>query len=258
MDRSFPHPISILMPICNEQAVVVSLVEEWDQEVIQYLPSGSELVFDDGASTDGTLNTLDELQKKYPYIRVLRSKREGFAPAARRLYQEARCPYVFFTDSDGQYVPSEFWKVVEAQKGYDIGHGAKVGRKDPLIRVVGSAVFNRITIMLCGTHVPDINSAFRLFPKRIADELVPQVHCMPTLLNAELTLRCIHAGYTVNSVGVMHRPREHGVSRGLPPAKFLKECWRAFKGLLELRRELRASPRAAGRLATAQGDKPRN
>src|ERR1700683_1664765 len=138
MDRSFPHPISILMPICNEVDVLDSLIDEWHRDVMQYLPSGSEMLFDDGASTDGTLEKLDKFQQTHPYIRVLRSKKEGFAPAARRLYQEARCPYVFFTDSDGQYVPSEFWKIVEGLKGYDIAHGAKVSRKDPMIRLVGS------------------------------------------------------------------------------------------------------------------------
>ncbi|MBV8781039.1 MAG: glycosyltransferase family 2 protein, partial [Phycisphaerae bacterium] len=74
MIRVFPHSVSILMPICNESEVVESVVEEWDREVFRYLPAGSELLFDDGASTDGTLEKLDTLREKHPYIRVLRSK----------------------------------------------------------------------------------------------------------------------------------------------------------------------------------------
>ena len=242
MTRTFAHPVSILMPICNEVAVVRQVVEEWANEVFQYLPSGSEMLFDDGASTDGTLETLDTLREKYPFIRVLRSRKEGFAAAARRLYDNARCDYVFFTDSDGQYVAAEFWKVVEALDGYDIAHGAKQNRQDPKLRLVASAVFNRITTLLYGVKIPDINSAFRLQRKSIVEQILPQTHCMPTLLNAELMLRSVHAGYTVKSVKVAHRAREHGESRGLPPATFFKECRRAYRGLLQLRRELRQDP----------------
>jgi dolichol-phosphate mannosyltransferase len=256
MDRSFPHPISILMPICNEVDVVDSLIAEWHNEVMQFLPPGSEMLFDDGDSKDGTLEKLDQLQQTHPYIRVMRSKREGFEPAARRLYQEARCPYVFFTDSDGQYVPSEFWKIVAGLKGFDICHGAKISRKDPMIRLVGSWVFNKIAMVMFATRIPDINSAFRLFPKRITDDLLPQVHCIPTLLNAELTLRSVQAGYTVNTVRVEHRARQFGVSRGLPPTRFAKDCWKAFKGLMRLRKELRAAPpRPAPGLVGAPADK---
>jgi dolichol-phosphate mannosyltransferase len=229
------------MPVCNEAAVIDDVVREWDLEVFRHLPVGSELVFDDGDSRDGTRERLLALQAELPFIRVLFSPRDGFAASARRLYREARCPLVFFTDSDGQYVASEFWKVAAVFATCDMVHGAKVHRQDPLYRRVASAGFNQIARSFFGVAIADINSAFRLLSKAMVDDLLPRVHSMPTLLNAELLLRAVAAGYSVKQVDVAHRPRAQGESRGLPPARFARECLRAYRGLTQLRRELQAT-----------------
>ena len=126
------QPVSILMPVYNEVDVIEDVVEEWVRDVIRHLPKGSEMIFDEGGSTDGTREILHRLTGKYRFIRViLNQKKEGFAAAARRLYQEAKCPLIFFTDSDGQYVAADFWKVARHIHAYDVVHGAKLGRKDP-------------------------------------------------------------------------------------------------------------------------------
>ena len=48
----FQEPVSILMPVSNEADVIEEVVEEWVWEVIAHLPPGSELLFDEAASTE--------------------------------------------------------------------------------------------------------------------------------------------------------------------------------------------------------------
>jgi hypothetical protein len=110
---------------------------------------------------------------------------------------------------------------------------------------VASAGFNQIARSFFGVAIADINSAFRLLPKTMVEDLLPRVHCMPTLLNAELLLRAVASGYSVKQVDVAHRPRAQGESRGLPPARFARECLRAYRGLAQLHRELRAAALAS-------------
>jgi dolichol-phosphate mannosyltransferase len=255
---ALPQPVSVLMPVCNEAAVIEDVVREWESAVFRHLPVGSELLFDDGDSRDGTRERLAALRSELPFLRVLHSPRDGFAASARRLYREARCPLVFFTDSDGQYVAREFWKVAALAATCDLAHGAKANRQDPLYRRAASAGFNQIARAYFGVAIADINSAFRLLSKAVVDDLLPRVHCMPTLLNAELLLRAVAAGYSVKQVDVAHRPRAHGESRGLPPAQFARECLRAYRGLAELRRELRAAAPASApaRVAAAPTPEP--
>ncbi|MGZ3797730.1 MAG: glycosyltransferase [Pseudobdellovibrionaceae bacterium] len=230
------EPVSILMPVCNEAEVIEEVIEEWVTEVIQYLPKGSELVFDEAASTDGTRDILKRLMEKYSFLRVnFNEKKDGFAAAAVRLYMTARCPLVFFTDSDGQYVAEEFWKLAPHVANFDIVHGAKIGRQDNFFRKVASALFNRIARFIFDISYSDINSAFRIAKTHLIQDLLKNCNCMPTLLNAELLLRAEMENQKIKQIRVIHRMRKHGVSRGLPPAKFLKESWNAYGGLLKLK-----------------------
>src|SRR5262245_20514730 len=123
--RIAPGPVSILMPVCNEARIIEDVIEEWVGDVFQYLPEGSEFLFDEAASTDGTRGILARMCEKYPFIHVrYNDSKDGFAAAAKRLYLAAQCPFVFFTDSDGQYVASEFWKLVPFAREFSVVHGA--------------------------------------------------------------------------------------------------------------------------------------
>ena len=236
--RTISQPVSVVMPVSNEVDVIENVVEEWVREVFQYLPAGSEFLFDEAASVDGTREVLSRMREKYPYIRVMsRDKKDGFANAARRLYQEAKCPLIFFTDSDGQYVASEFWKLAPYVDRYWIVHGAKIGRQDALFRKIASAVFNMIARFVFDQHYSDINSAFRIVRREAVDAVLSRLHCMPTLLNAEFLIRAEMENFPIKQVRVIHRQRKFGVSRGLPPQRYLLECLHAYRGLIALKSE---------------------
>lgn len=226
------------MPVCNEVDVIESTIEEWVNEVFAFLPPGSEFLIDEAASTDGTREILVRLSGKYDFLRVhYHETKDGFAAAARRLYEGARSPFIFFTDSDGQYVASEFWKLAPFAADFDLVHGAKVGRQDTFARKAASALFNRIARVVFDVHYTDINSAFRIMKRDVIARVLPSAHCMPTLLNAELLLRLELNNFSIKQVHVRHRPRKFGVSRGLPPWGFLRESYRAYRGLLAVKRE---------------------
>lgn len=237
---TLPWPVSVVMPVCNEAEVIESTIEEWAKDVFAYLPAGSEFIIDEAASTDGTVEILSRLSEKYAFLRVHNhADRDGFAAAARRLYESARCPLVFFTDSDGQYVAAEFWKLAPYATEFDLVHGAKIGRQDTLARRVASGIFNIIARLMFGVRYADINSAFRIVKRDVVVSLLQSTHCMPTLINAELLLRTKHGGHSIKQVDVRHRPRLFGASRSLPAWGFLRESYRAYRGLLELKRELK-------------------
>ena len=246
IERRFPvvefkDPVSILMPVCNEADVIERVVEEWIHDVIVYLPAQTELLFDEAASTDGTREILDRLSEKYPFIKAEhRDEKDGFANAARRLYERANCPWVFFTDSDGQYVARDFWKLANSiHGGFDLIRGAKIGRKDPVLRRIASGIFNKIVQFLFNVNYLDFNSAFLLIKREALRDVLPHVNCMPTLINAELLLRMEFENYSIKQVYVLHRQRRSGVSRGLEPRSFLKHSIRALQGLYAIKASYR-------------------
>ncbi len=230
-------PVSILMPVCNEVDVINAVIEEWVEAVIRFLPAGSELVLDD-CSSDGTEERLKALAVKYPFIRLNFSTRDGFFNSAMRLYRLSRCPLIFFTDSDGQYVPAEFWKIASHIDDYDMVHGTKVDRKDPMYRVKASYVFNALLRQGFGTSCVDTNSAFRLIRRALLDSVLGDIRHLRMLPNAELYLRAFAKGFRIKDVPISHRPRQYAKSRSLPLKSFGFECWRAFRGISTLRKEI--------------------
>lgn len=234
-------PVSILMPVSNEADVIEDVINEWIFEVIQYLPKGSEFLFDEAASTDGTKEILKKFSKKYPFIKVeYREKKDGFANAARRLYSRAKCPWIFFTDSDGQYVASDFWKlVVHLKKDFDLIRGAKIGRKDPIFRRVSSSLFNKIIQFLFNINYLDFNSAYFLIRREALADILPKLNCMPTLINTELLLRLELENYLIKQVYVGHRSRAFGVSRGLPPLGYISQAIKGLHGLYKIKASYR-------------------
>lgn len=237
--REIPtEAISFLMPVCNEEQVIGEVIDEWRRDVLSHLTQPYEWIFDD-CSTDGTTSILTQLSREDPSVRVIRSNRDGFFSSAMRLYRAARYSVVFFTDSDGQYIPEEFWRLTPHLADHDIVHGAKVGRKDPLYRLAASGLFNTLVRMRFRTQMADVNSAFRLVRRSVLEQLLPKVRHIPTLLNAEMLLRAEREGFRIQVVPVGHRPRRVGRSRGLPTWSFLGECWKAARGLRRLEDEYR-------------------
>jgi hypothetical protein len=68
---------------------------------------------------------------------------------------------------------------------------------------------------------------------------LPQVNCMPTLLNAELLLRAELENFQIKQIHVLHRERRFGQSRGLPANRFVWDSLLAFSGLLKIKESYR-------------------
>lgn len=237
--RSFAEPVSLLLPVCDEVEGIESVLAELVEVVYRHLPEGSEFLIEEGGSRDGTKQLLRDLAKRWPFLDIVyKERREGFAAAARSLYRRARCPWVFFSDSDGQCVASEFWSLAEHAGEYDFVLGVKRIRYDPLVRRITSRVFNRLARALFSLPSPDINFGFRLARREALLRCLERCADMPTLLNAELAIYAHALGYRMLPVRVHHRPRIFGLSRGLDPGTLPANSWKAFVGLLRIREKV--------------------
>ncbi len=236
------EPVSILMPVYNEADIIQTVVEEWCQEVINFLPPGSELLFDD-ASDDQTTQILQSLKERYPYIQIHHTERDGFGNAAKRLYMAAKNPLIFFTDSDGQHLPDDFWRVAKAMRtsdidGYDMLHGYKVNRKHPYYQILGSALFNIFSRLLFSSKGRDINSSFKLIKRSLVQDQVPKLAYVPTFINSELYIRAEKAGYRIHNIPVGHRARYIGESKVSTSISYFRHGLQSIHGLLALKKSI--------------------
>ena len=245
---SVGEPVSILLPVCNEAEGIESVVAELVEVVYRYLAPGSEFLIEEGGSTDGTKEILQHLNERWPFLAIRYSEtKEGFGAAARNLYRRAKCPLVFFTDSDGQCVASEFWKFVPNLQENLLVLGVKRTRHDPVVRRVLSRGFNWLVRRLLAVRYRDINFGFRLCRREALLLCLERCREMPTMLNAELVIHAIAHGLPVAEVTVHHRPRLYGMRKGFT-GPLVPEAWAAFLALLRIRRQYAASEPASPEL----------
>ncbi len=85
------QPISILLPVCNEAEVIDDVLQDW-LKILELLPRGSCLEFEDANSKDGTVEKLTYYSSKYPQevIVKFRPDRDGFSRALARLLVEVK------------------------------------------------------------------------------------------------------------------------------------------------------------------------
>ena len=232
-------PISILLPICNEADVIDGVVQNW-LEVLEVLPEGSCLEFEDANSKDGTAEKLSHYAFMYPQKVIVRYRpdRDGFSKALARLLAGSKNEWVFVADSDGQYEPRDiFLHLKKFHEGVDFVKGVKINRKDGLPRRFFSFLINRFINVYYGFPFLDYNSSHYLISRQLLDNLQMNTWFFKYSINIELTLRAILSNAKYEVVYVQHGKREQGVSRGNPPLKFLGYGFQAFRDIRSLKKK---------------------
>ena len=203
-----PEPVQFLRPCAMRQRASSRSWSSCVEVVFRYLPKGSEILIEEGGSTDGSERDLRELNERLPFLQIGYSPhKEGFATAARKLFRRANNPLIFFVHSDGQCVIPEFWKMAAHIGDNDWVISRKNIRRDPLERRILSRTFNWIARKVFGFEYRDINYGFRLCRRDKVLRALDAANHMPTLLNSELLIRAHLAGDLIKEISVHHRPR---------------------------------------------------
>jgi glycosyltransferase involved in cell wall biosynthesis len=238
-------PLSIVMPVYNEAAVIADVVEELGREVCARL-DGAEIVMVDDGSTDGTPAILDRLADENAHVRVLHAERnQGHGPSLRRAFEESGGDWIFQIDSDGQQLASEFWRLWNLRESADLVVGVRVARDEGLHRTVVSAAARWAGRLVGGGRLRDVNVPFKLIRRAVWDDLRPDVPAVPVAPSLLIAVGASVRGWRVSEVEITHLPRRAGRSTVDVPA-LLRLTAGALRELVGFRARLRRrAPRAA-------------
>lgn len=232
-------PVSVLVPMHNEVALVRPFLDELYAKCLNQLPDFEVLMLEDG-SVDGTDRVIRECEGIYPNLRsITERQRVGYRAIVSRGIASARKEWILLMDGDGQIEPLDIFLLLECSPVSDIVIAEKFPRCDPSHRILISRFFDVLTDLILGIYLRDINFGFKLMRTRAAQELAPKCSKLGEIYTAELVIRFVYAGYRLQQVRVRHRKRTEGTtSQGIPARMILGKSWKAFKGLLALRKEL--------------------
>lgn len=205
--------LSIFFPAYNDAGTIASLVIS-SVKIAATLTDDYEVIVIDDGSQDDTPKILDELARIYPdRVRIVHHEtNRGYGGALRSGFAAARKDFVFYTDGDAQYDPSEMtllWN--KMSDDVDWVNGWKISRSDPLHRIIIGRVYHHMVKLLFGLKVRDVDCDFRLMRRRIFD--VVRLEKSSGVICLEMMKKFQDAGFRVAEHPVHHYHRSYGKSQ---------------------------------------------
>ena len=204
--------VSVVLPVFNEVQTLKQLYHQL-QTVLEALSVNYEFIFIDDGSTDGSFEVLQALyweQANDAEIKLLRFRRNrGKAAALAAGFAHVTGDAVVTMDTDLQDDPTEIPQLLaKLSEGYDLVSGWKFPRLDPLSKRLFSRIFNKVTGLLTGVDLHDINCGFKAYRA----EVVKGMHLYGEL-HRYTPILAHRNGYRITEVKVKHHPRRFGQSK---------------------------------------------
>ncbi|RLB38587.1 MAG: glycosyltransferase [Deltaproteobacteria bacterium] len=200
--------ISVVIPVFNEEENLGPLLAE-TVPVLESMNRSFEILCVDDASTDGSLEVLRELQRKYPPLRVISHRVNcGESAAEATGFAHARGRWIVTMDADQQNDPADIPALIKATSGADAVCGVRRKRQDDWVKRISSKIANGFRNRITGDRISDAGCTFRALRREALRE-IPRFNGMHRFLPTLLRLQ----GYRVVEISVNHRPRTRGESK---------------------------------------------
>jgi glycosyltransferase involved in cell wall biosynthesis len=225
--------VTVVLPCYNEQDHVVAELERISA-ALDASPFSYELLVIDDASTDGTLEVLEQAAKNFPQMRLMPFHRNGGSGTARRIgTQQARGRIVVWTDADMTYpnerIP-ELVQMLEDDPSFDQVVGARTSEEGShkVLRVPAKWVIRKIAERLVGMTIPDLNSGLRAFRREVS---LPYLRLLPPGFSCvtTLTMSFLHNQHDVRYVPITYAKRA-----GSSKFHFTKDAYRYLLQVLRM------------------------
>ena len=232
--------ISLVLLVHNEADVIESVIRDFYSKTVSKIP-GSEFIVAEDGSTDGTKEILKRLADEIPIRLISGNDKKGYTRALIDALKLTQKDLIFFSDSDGQHDPEDFWPMYRLMDECDMVIGCKINRKDKSYRLFVSKIMNAIINLIFRIPLADINCGYRLMRKSVVDDILEGGLIFPDCVFTEFTIKAWNKGYRIIESPIRHYERDFGKSRGLPstriPMALLKMIFNIAKLKLSLKKK---------------------
>jgi glycosyltransferase involved in cell wall biosynthesis len=246
--------ISAVLPAYNEDAIIERTVRHVSGVLGGLTPDFEVIVTNDG-SRDRTGEILKGLQASDPQLNlrvVTHHTNCGYGAALASGFDAARKDLIFLTDGDKQFDVTELSRFIPAMDAQtDLVIGWRRNRADPFMRKLNAFGWKTLVNLLFGYTARDVDCAFKLFRRRVWEGMT--VHARGATFSAEFLIKARRLHFRVKELPVSHFPRMAGSPTGARPDVIVRAFVELFRLWRNLDSELRADPRARGRMGGGRG-----
>jgi glycosyltransferase involved in cell wall biosynthesis len=212
--------ISAFFPCYNDAPSIESVVDAALSAIDRVGVDADVTVVNDG-STDGSAAVLEKLKVREPRVHVVtHPANRGYGGALLSGFAAAAKQWVFYTDGDGQFDPTELALLVEhAGDDVDVVQGYKISRADGPVRRVVGRVYHRFVALMFGLHIRDTDCDFRLIRRDVLERV--QLTHTTGVICVEMVRKLQDVEARFVEVGVHHYARVHGSSQFFRPSNVL-------------------------------------
>jgi glycosyltransferase involved in cell wall biosynthesis len=203
--------LSVVFPAYNDAGTIASMILG-ARLTARHIVDDFEIVVVNDGSSDHTAEVLAELESVIPELKVVHHPvNRGYGGALRTGFQSATKGLIFYTDGDAQYDPREMAVLFEAwESTSDFVNGVKIGRSDPLHRLIIGRIYHWAVRIAFGLSLSDVDCDFRLFRRSIFDKVVLTKDS--GVICVELMKKVQDNGFRIQEVPVHHFHRVYGRS----------------------------------------------
>jgi len=154
--------LSVVVPLYNQN----STIEEFYREIRPNIPEGSEIIFVDDGSTDGTMSILRNLAREDRSVKIISLGHiSGISAALAVGFAQAKEDWIVTIGADLQSDPVDIGRMAEAaENGYDMISGHRKRRRDSFLgRQLPDTVANTIISLCTGVWLHDYACPLKIY-----------------------------------------------------------------------------------------------
>ncbi len=161
--------ISIVVPVYNSEETLIELSTRLNK-VLDIVASNYEIILVNDGSKDSSGLIIDELSKKFDWIRPIHLMRNyGQHNALLCGINNANYEYIVTLDDDLQNPPEEIPKMLnEIAKGYDVVYGTPENEKHGILRDFASVITKASLKLAMGAKSAKNVSTYRILRKNLS------------------------------------------------------------------------------------------
>src|SRR6202521_3819126 len=195
--------VSVIVPVYNEAAHLDELLQS-----IHASPVKKEIIIVDDGSTDGTREKLQSLPPVDDVTVVFHERNYGKGAAIRTALAYARGEYVLIQDSDLEYDPQDYPRLLlplEEGKA-NVVYGVRPDRTERGLRFyLGAKLLTHLTNLLYGAGIHDEATCYKVFRRSLLQSI--PLECQRFEFCPEVTAKLCRMGEKIWEVPVSYAPR---------------------------------------------------
>ena len=209
MTAGSPRLISIVLPVHNQAAHIVAIVESY-REVLGQLGHPYEVVLSVNGSGDDSFDVCQTLAQSHPQVRVMSDPRAGWGLAVKAGLRAARGDLLCYTNCARTSAADLRQVLRTALEHSDAVIKATRRVRDNWKRRLGSALYNAECRVLLGVKTGDVNATPKVFSRSHAALL--NLTSDGDMIDAEFLFICRREGFSVIEVPIFGNRRQGGSS----------------------------------------------